>query len=151
DEMRSGARESGRDEGLLYAQRLLVEIQQARLRTLEGEALRQSVSELALEMTRRVLGETWNAEPGTWARALLEAAAPLRRSGAISLRVAPGAGPAVRRALSTEMASGKVDVVEDAGVDDAGCVAVSECGRVDGRLSRMLSAFRGALGLEEPV
>jgi flagellar biosynthesis/type III secretory pathway protein FliH len=151
EQIRATARESGRDEGLLYAQRLLVEIQQTRIRTLEGGALRRSVSELALEMTRRLLGGCWSAEPGTWARALLEAAAPLRRSGAISLRVAPFAGPAVRHALATEVASGMVDVVEDAGIDDAGCVAVSDCGRVDGRLSTMLAAFRGPLGLEDPV
>ena len=150
-EIRNAARESGRDEGLLYAQRLLVEIQQSRIRTLEGEALRRTVSELALEMTRRVLGASWNTEPGTWAQALLGAATPLRRSGAISLRVAPFAGPAVRRALANEITAGTVEVVEDAGIDDAGCVAVSEWGRVDGQLSTMLSAFRGPLGLEDPV
>ena len=72
EQIRATARESGRDEGLLYAQRLLVEIQQTRIRTLEGGALRRSVSELALEMTRRLLGGCWSAEPGTWARALLD-------------------------------------------------------------------------------
>ena len=36
------------------------------------------------------------------------------------------------------------------GTDEAGCVAVSPCGRVDGRLSTMLASFRGPLGLEEP-
>jgi len=148
--IRSAAREAGRDEGLAYAQRLLVEIQQARLRTLEGEALRRSVSELALAMTRRVLGERWTTEPATWARALLEAAAPLRRASGISLRIAPPAAGAVRDALAEELASGRVEVVEDTTVHEAGCVAVSECGRVDGRLSTMLAAFRGPLGLEDP-
>ena len=47
ESIRNAARDAGRDEGLAYAQRLLVEIQQTRLRTLEGEALRRSVSELA--------------------------------------------------------------------------------------------------------
>ena len=44
ESVRSAARDAGRDEGLAYAQRLLVEIQQARLRTLDGEALRRTVS-----------------------------------------------------------------------------------------------------------
>ena len=63
ESIRSAARDAGRDEGLAYAQRLLVEIQHTRLRTLEGEALRRSVSELALAVTRRVLGEAWEAVP----------------------------------------------------------------------------------------
>jgi len=130
ESIRSAAREAGRDEGLAYAQRLLVEIQQARRRTLEGEALRRSVSELA--------------------RAVLEVAAPLRRSAVISLRVAPASAPAVRERLSAERAAGMVEVVGDPTLDEAGCVAVSSCGRVDGRLSTMLASFRGPLGLEEP-
>jgi len=146
--IRSAAREAGRDEGLAYAQRLLVEIQQARLRTLEGEALRRSVSELALTMTRRVLGDAWEADPRRWARAVLEAAAPLRRSAAISLRVAPASAPAVRDQLAGEIAAGTVEVVEDPTVEEAGCVAVSSGGRVDGRLTTMLASFRGPLGLE---
>jgi len=150
ESIRSAAREAGRDEGLAYAQRLLVEIQQARRRTLEGEALRRSVSELALAMTRRVLGEAWEAEPGEWTRAVLEVAAPLRRSAVISLRVAPASAPAVRERLSAERAAGMVEVVGDPTLDEAGCVAVSSCGRVDGRLSTMLASFRGPLGLEEP-
>ncbi len=150
ESIRSAAREAGRDEGLGYAQRLLVEIQQARLRTLEGEALGRSVSELALAMTRRVLGDAWEAEPGPWIRAVLEVAAPLRRSAALSLRVAPADAPAVRERLSTEIAAGTVEVAEDPAIGEAGCVAISSCGRVDGRLSTMLAAFRGPLGLEEP-
>jgi flagellar biosynthesis/type III secretory pathway protein FliH len=148
ESIRSAAREAGRDEGLAYAQRLLVEIQQARLRTLEGAALRHSVSELALAMTRRVLGDVWEADPGHWTRAVLAVAAPLRRSAAISLRVAPASAPAVRERLSTEIAAGAVEVTEDPAIGEAGCVAVSSCGRVDGRLSTMLASFRGPLGLE---
>ncbi|HUM09351.1 MAG TPA: FliH/SctL family protein [Myxococcaceae bacterium] len=150
DSIRNAARDAGRDEGLAYAQRLLVEIQQARLRTLEGEALRRSVSELALAMTRRVLGDAWEADPDRWVRAVLEAVAPLRRSAAISLRVAPASAPAIRDRLSAEIARGTVDVVEDPAIREAGCVAVSSCGQVDGRLSTMLASFRGPLGLEEP-
>ena len=150
ESIRSTAREAGRDEGLAYAQRLLVEIQQARLRALEGEALRRSVSELALAMTRRVLGDAWEADPDPWARAVLGAAVPLRRSAAIALRVAPVSAPAVRARLSREIAEGTVEVVEDPAIAEAGCVAVSTVGRVDGRLSTMLASFRGPLGLEEP-
>ncbi len=149
--IRSAARDAGRDEGLAYAQRLLVEIQQTRLRTLEGDALRRSVSELALAMTRRVLGEAWEADPSAWARAVLAAAEPLRRAAALSLRVAPESAEAVRRALAAQVASGSVEVVEDTTLDEAGCVAVSSCGRADGRLSTMLASFRGPLGLEEQV
>ena len=148
---RSAARDAGRDEGLAYAQRLLVEIQQARLRTLEGEALRRSVSELALAVTRRVLGEAWEVDPSVWARAVLAAAEPLRRAVALSLRVAPASVAAVRQGLAAQIASGAVEVVEDSTVDEAGCIAVSSCGRVDGRLSTMLASFRGPLGLEEPA
>jgi flagellar biosynthesis/type III secretory pathway protein FliH len=127
-----------------------VEIQQARLRTLEGEALRRNVSELALAVTRQVLGEAWEAEPSTWARAVFTAAEPLRRAAALSLRVSPASATAVRDALAVEIAAGSVGVVEDAAVDEAGCIAVSSCGRVDGRLSTMLASFRGPLGIEEP-
>ena len=148
--IRSAARDAGRDEGLAYAQRLLVEIQQVRLRTLEGDALRRSVSELALAVTRRVLGEAWEADPSTWARAVLAAAEPLRRAAALSLRVAPARAEAVRRALAAQVASGSVEIVEDSTLDELGCIAVSSCGRVDGRLSTMLASFRGPLNLEEP-
>ena len=150
ESIRSAAREAGRDEGLAYAQRLLVEIQQTRLRRLEGEALRRDVSELALAVTRRVLGETWEAEPVLWAREVLAAAEPLRRAAALSLRVAPASAAAVRDGLSGEIASGAVEVVEDSTVHEAGCIALSSCGRVDGRLSTMLASFRGPLGLEDP-
>jgi flagellar biosynthesis/type III secretory pathway protein FliH len=148
DALRSAAREAGQDEGLAYAQRLMVEMQQQRLRVIDGQPLARTATELALAMTRRVLGEAWTAEPGTWARALLAAAAPLRRSERISLHVSPASGAAVRAALSVEIDAGAVDVVEDCAVDDAGCVAVSGWGKVDGRLSTMLAAFRGPLGLE---
>lgn len=148
--IRGVARDAGRDEGLAYAQRLLLEIHQARLRELEGDGLRRTAIELALAMTRRVLGESWSADPGTWTCALLEAAEPLRRARAISLRVAPASAPAVRAALSAELTSGAIALVEDGAVDEAGCIAVSECGRVDGRLSTMLAAFRGPLGVEDP-
>ena len=147
--IRSTAREAGRDEGLAYAQRLLVEIQQARLRTLDGEALRRSVSELALAVTRRVLGEAWEADPSAWALAVLAAAEPLRRAAALTLRVAPASAAAVRRALAARIAAGAVEIVEDSTIDEAGCIAVSSCGRVEGRLSTMLASFRGPLGLEE--
>ena len=151
ESIRNEARQAGRDEGLAYAQRLLVEIQQTRLRTLEGEALRRSVSELALTVVRRVLGDTWQADPSLWVRAVLAAAEPLRRSAALWLRVAPSSAAAVRDALAAEIASGAVQVVEDLTVDEAGCIAVSSCGRVDGRLSTMLASFRGPLGLEDPA
>ena len=149
DEIRSRAHEAGRDEGLAYAQRLLVEIQQTRLRALEGGELRRTAAELALEMARRLLGATWAGEPGLWARAVVDAAVPLRRARAISLRVSPSSATAVRAQLSADLASGTVELVEDPVVDDAGCIAVSDCGKVDGRLSTMLAAFRGPLGLEE--
>ena len=149
--IRSAARDAGRDEGLAYAQRLLVEIQQTRLRTLEGDALRRNVSELALAMTRRVLGEAWEADPSAWVRAVLAVAEPLRRAAMLSLRVPPASVASVRLALAAQLASGAVEIVEDSTLDEAGCVAVSSCGRVDGRLSTMLASFRGPLGLEEPV
>jgi flagellar assembly protein FliH len=149
--IRSAARDAGRDEGLAYAQRLLVEIQQTRLRTLEGDALRRNVSELALAMTRRVLGEAWEADPAAWTRAVLTVAEPLRRASTLSLRVAPVSAAAVRLALAAQIASGTVEIVEDSTLDEAGCIAVSSCGRVDGRLSTMLASLRGALGLEESV
>jgi len=148
--IRSAARDAGRDDGLAYAQRLLVEIQQTRLRTLEGDALRRNVSELALAMTRRVLGEAWKADPSAWTQAVLAVAEPLRRAATLSLRVAPVSAAAVRLALAEQIASDTVEIVADSTLDEAGCVAVSSCGRVDGRLSTMLASFRGPLGLEEP-
>ena len=150
DALRSAAREAGRDEGLAYAQRLMVEMQQQRLRVIEGQPLARTATELALAMTRRVLGEAWATEPGTWARALLAAAAPLRRAEVIALHVSAASGPSVRAALSAEMDAGTVEVVEDSAVEEAGCVAVSGWGKVDGRMSTMLAAFRGPLGLEAP-
>lgn len=149
ESIRSAAREAGRDEGLAYAQRLLVEIQQAWLRTVEGHAVSQAAAELALAMTRRVLGDAWIADPGTWTRAALEAAAPLRRTRAISLQVAPACVARVRAELSSELASGTVELLEDPTLEESGCIAISECGRVDGRLSTMLTAFRAPLGVED--
>ena len=149
--IRSAARDAGRDEGLAYAQRLLVEIQQTRLRTLEGDGLRRDVSDLALAMTRRVLGDAWEADPSAWARAVLAVAEPLRRAATLSLRVAPVSVASVRLALAAQIASGTVELVEDSTLDEAGCVAVSSCGRVDGRLSTILASFGGPLGVEEPV
>lgn len=149
ESIRSAAREAGRDEGLAYAQRLLVEIQQAWLRTVEGHAVRQAAAELALAMTRRVLGDAWSADPGTWTRAALEAAAPLRRARAISLQVAPACVARVRAELSSELTSGTVELLEDPTLEESGCIAISECGRVDGRLSTMLTAFRAPLGVED--
>jgi len=64
--------------------------------------------------------------------------------------VAPASAATVRHGLAAEVRAGAVDVVEDPTVDEAGCIAVSSCGRVDGRLSTMLASFRGPLGLEEP-
>jgi flagellar biosynthesis/type III secretory pathway protein FliH len=150
EDIRNAAREAGRDEGLAYAQRLLVEIQQERLRSREGEALARVATELALEMTRRVLGEAWTTEPGTWARAVLAASAPLRRAEAITLHLSPASVPAVRAALSVEIAAGTVVMLDDAAIAEAGCLAVSPFGKVDGRLSTMLAAFRGPLGLDDP-
>jgi flagellar biosynthesis/type III secretory pathway protein FliH len=150
ESIRTAAREAGRDEGLQYAQRLLVEIQQTRLRTLEGEALRRDVGELALAVVRRVLGESWEADPSTWTRAVLTAAEPLRRAAALSVRVAPTSLASVRKALQAEIRAGSVEVLQDTTLDEAGCVVVSSCGRVDGRLATMLASFRGPLGLEEP-
>ena len=69
----------------------------------------------------------------------------------LSLRVPPASVASVRLALAAQLASGAVEIVEDSTLDEAGCVAVSSCGRVDGRLSTMLASFRGPLGLEEPV
>ena len=86
-------------------------------------------------MTRRVLVHAWEADPAIWARAVVAAAEPLRRAAALSLRVAPACARVVRDALAPEIAAGTVDVVEDPAVDEAGCIAVSSCGRVDGRLS----------------
>ena len=149
-EVRSAARDAGRDEGLAYAQRLLLEIQAQRLRMLESDMLARAATELAMAMVQRVLGEAWTAEPGTWAVALLAAAAPLRRAEAISLHVAPASAPAIRGALAHEIEAGRLEVVEDARFDGPGCLAVSRSGRVDGRLSTMLAAFRGPLGLQEP-
>ena len=148
-DIRSAARDAARDEGLAYAQRLLLEIQGQHLRMLEADTLARTATELALAMVRRVLGEAWATDPGTWACAVLAAAAPLRRAEAISLHVSPPSAPAVRDALRAELAAGKVQVVEDSKIDEAGCLAVSGCGKVDGRLSTMVAAFRGPLGVED--
>jgi flagellar biosynthesis/type III secretory pathway protein FliH len=63
--------------------------------------------------------------------------------------VAPASAPAAPELLSTVIAAGAVEVIEDPTIREVGCVAVSSCGRVDGRLSTMLASFRGPLGLEE--
>jgi len=64
--------------------------------------------------------------------------------------VAPASAAAVRGSLAAQLAPGAVEIVEDSTVDEAGCIALSSCGRVDGRLSTMLASFRGPLGLETP-
>jgi type III secretion protein L len=148
ESIRAAARAAGREEGLADAQRVLVEVHRARTRLLDGAALRATASELALGMLAQVLGESWTADPGTWARACVRAAEPLRRARALTLWVAPSSAAAARAALSAELASGAVTLVEDATVAEPGCIAVSECGRLDARLSTVLAAFRATL-LEE--
>ena len=73
-------------------------------------------------MTRRVLGDAWEADPSTWARAVVAAAEPLRRASALSLRVAPASARTVRQRLAAEVAASAVDVVEDPTVDEEGCI-----------------------------
>jgi len=145
EEIRAAARAAGRQDGLAEAQRVLVEVQRARARLLEDVELNRTAADLALEMVSRVLGASWAADPVTWARACAAAAEPLRRSRALRLHVAPASGEAVRLALASEIGAGALAVIEDGTMGEEGCIAVSECGRVDARLSTILTAFREAI------
>lgn len=145
ERIRAAARTAGRQDGLAEAQRVLVEVHRARMRLLGDAELGRTAAELALEMVARVLAESWAAGPGGWARTCAAAAEPLRRSRALRLHVSPASGEAVRAALAAEVAGATIEVIEDGAIDEEGCVAVSECGRVDARLTTILAAFREAL------
>lgn len=142
-------RQAARAEALAEAQRTLVEVQCRRTELLDSARTRAMVVELAVAIARRVLGEAWSAAPEQWARACAEAIEPLRQSRGLTLRVAPGQAASLRRALQTLLESTgrplEVRVEEDPAIEEAGCLAEAECGRVDGRLSVQLASLRAAL------
>ena len=142
-------RQTARAEALSEAQRALVEVQRRGTELLESDRTRTMVVELAVAVARRVLGETWSAAPEQWARACAEAIEPLRQARGLTLRVAPGRAAILRRPLQMLLESAgrplEVRIEEDAAIDEAGCIAEAECGRVDGRLSVQLAALRAVL------
>jgi type III secretion protein L len=149
DGVREEARAAGRAEGLAAAQEAIVEIQLQRTRLLDAEVTTAAIVEVAMAVARRILGESWSICPERWASACAEALGPLRRTRGLTLRVAPGAAVALRPALEAllDAAGAVLDVrlEEDASIEEPGCIAHSEAGRVDGRLSTQLAALRRVL------
>jgi flagellar biosynthesis/type III secretory pathway protein FliH len=142
-------RHTARAEALSEAQRALVEVQRRGTELLDSARTRTMVVELAVAVARRVLGEAWSAAPEQWARACADAIEPLRQARGLTLRVAPRRSAVLRRPLQMLLESAgrplEVRIEEDAAIDEAGCIAEAECGRVDGRLSVQLAALRAVL------
>jgi flagellar biosynthesis/type III secretory pathway protein FliH len=150
--VRDEARSAGRFEGLVEAQELLVDLQRRRAELLGGPEVRRFAIALGLAVAERILGHPRQTEPEAWGQACAAALEALRPSRGLRLRVAPGQGPGVRVALAAlpGVAALEVAVEEDPAIGEPGCIAESECGRVDGLLSTQLAAVGRALLPEPP-
>lgn len=146
------ARSAGRFEGLVEAQELLVDLQRRRAALLGGPEVRRFAIALGLAVAERILGDPRVTDAGAWGRACAAAIEVLRPAQGVRLRVAPGNGAGVRAALAAlpGVAALELTVQEDPTVDEPGCVAESECGRVDGLLSTQLAAIGRAVLPELP-
>jgi flagellar biosynthesis/type III secretory pathway protein FliH len=149
--VRDDARSAGRFEGLVEAQELLVDLQRRRAALLEGPSVRRFAIVLGMAVAERILGDRGLTDPEAWGRACAAALEALRPARTLRLRVAPGQGPGVRAALAAlpAVTALEVTVEEDATIGEPGCIAESECGRVDGLLSTQLAAIARML-LPEP-
>src|SRR5262249_1921222 len=150
--MHDEARNAGRFEGLVEAQQLLVDLQRRRAELLGGPELQRLATTLGLAVARRILGDPGTTDPAIWSRACLPAIDALRPARTLTLRVARGQAPAVRAAVSAlpGVAALALGVEEDPTIDEPGCIAESDCGRVDALLSTQLAAIRRALLPELP-
>lgn len=150
--VRDDARSAGRFEGLVEAQELLVDLQHRRAELLGGPEVRRFAITLGLAVARRILGDPGVTEPEAWGRACGAALEALRPTRTLRLRVAAGQGNVMRAALAEMpgVAALEVRVEEDPAIAEPGCIAESECGRVDGLLSTQLAAIRRALIPETP-
>lgn len=150
--VRDDARSAGRLEGLVEAQELLVDLQRRRAELLNGPAVRRFAIVLGLAVAERILGDRRLTDPEAWGQACAAALEALRPARTLRLRVGPGQGPGVRAALAALPGVGvlEVTVEEDATLGEPGCIAESECGRVDGLLSTQLAAI-GRVLLPEPA
>ena len=114
--------------------------------------MRRFAIALGLAIAERILGAPGVTDAEAWGRACAAALEALRPARSLRLRVAPGHGPGVRAALAAMPAEAELDlhVEEDPTVREPGCIAESECGRVDGLLSTQLAAIARALLPEPP-
>jgi len=146
------ARSAGRFEGLVEAQELLVDLQRRRAELLGAAEVRHFAIALGLAVAERVLGDPSVTPAEAWGRACSAALAALRPEHALRLRVGAGQGSAIRAWLAELPAVARLEirVEEDASITEAGCIAESDCGRVDGLLSTQLAAIRRALLPEAP-
>ena len=130
--VREEARSTGRFEGLVEAQELLVVLQRRRSELLESAEVRRFAIALGLAIAERI-PSAWGADAEAWGGASLR------------LRGTPGTQPPAQgrarsrpecAVLAAMPATAKLDlhVEEDPTVHEPGCIAESECGRVDGSL-----------------
>ena len=107
---------------------------------------------LGLAVAERILGDRRVTDPEAWGQACAAALEVLRPAHGVRLRVAPGNGPGVRAVLAAlpVTAALELTVDEDPTLDEPGCIAESECGRVDGLLSTQLAAIGRAVLPELP-
>jgi flagellar biosynthesis/type III secretory pathway protein FliH len=150
--VRDDARSTGHFEGLVEAQELLVDLQRRRSELLGGPEVRRFAIALGMAVAERILGNRALTGCEAWGRACAAALEALRPARALKLRIAPGQGEGVRAALSAIPGVAALDVLveEDPSVAEPGCIAESDCGRVDGLLSTQLAAIGRALHPEAP-
>ena len=112
-----------------------VSFERERRAALEG--IEGSVSELALGVARRILGEAFDADPRRVRLLVDEALARVRRASAVSVRVHPADVDALRGIAA--------EVTPDSTLARGDCVISCELGEIDGRIEVRLEALAIAI------
>ncbi len=137
-------------EQLVEAMSALTEAQRERQRIAEAhtEALRQ----LALQVARKVLGASFEADPALVTRVVEESLREIEPSYSLEVRVHPSSIEFVsgaREELERLVAGGgRIEVTADPTVDVGGCVLSTPVGEVDARISTKLAVLEAALSAD---
>lgn len=142
DARRKGV-EQGAEEAVAWLARARLEAER------DGAALTESVTSLALEVARTVLGREASSGPEVVRDVAKRALARVRRARRLVLKVHPEDVSLVEQSVRTWLLPGMdpeaLGVEGDAATERGGVVIESELGRIDARLDRQLDAIARAL------